>query len=173
MPEFVYIARNLKGERITGEMSAGTERDVVSALSSRDLFPIEVSAQKDASAIRIRRKPNDQAMTNFYNQLSTLLTNGVPMLRSLGILKEQTTSPVLAEVITDLQSRIEDGTSIGDAFARHPKVFNDIAVNMAKAGGEGGFLEDALSRVGYFTEQQSELKAVSYTHLTLPTTPYV
>lgn len=158
MPEFVYTARNIKGERITGEMSAGNEREVISALSGRELFPIEVSEQKEKSAVRIRRKPNDQAMTNFYTQLSTLLENGVPMLRSLGILKEQTTSPVLAEVITDVQSRIEDGASIGDAFGRHPKVFNEIAVNMARAGAEGGFLEDALARVGYFTEQQSDLK---------------
>ena len=173
MPEFVYTARNLKGERITGEMSAGTEREVVAALSSRELFPIEVAAQKDASAIRIRRKPNDQAMTNFYTQLSTLLTNGVPMLKSLGILKQQTTSPVLSEVISDLQTRIEDGTSIGDAFARHPKVFNDIAVNMAKAGGEGGFLEDALARVGFFTEQQSELKGRTVGALVYPMVLFV
>ena len=159
MAEFVYIARNTKGERITGEMSAGNEREVVSALTGRDLFPIEVSEQKETSAIRIRRKPNAQAMTNFYTQLATLLTNGVPLLRSLGILQNQTTSTVLAEVITDIQARIEDGSSIGDAFARHPKVFNDIAVNMARAGAEGGFLEDALSRVGHFTEQQSELKS--------------
>lgn len=159
MPEFVYIARNVKGDRITGEMSAGNEREVVSVLSGRELFPVEVSEQKETSAIRIRRKPNAQAMTNFYTQLATLLTNGVPMLRSLGILKEQTTSSVLAEVIGDIQTRIEDGSSIGDAFARHPKVFNEIAVNMARAGAEGGFLEDALSRVGLFTEQQSDLKS--------------
>ncbi len=158
MPEFVYIARNLKGERITGEMSAGNEREVVSMLSGRELFPIEVSQQKESSAVRIRRKPNAQAMTNFYTQLATLLENGVPMLRALGILKSQTTSPVLGEVISDIQTRIEDGASLGDSFARHPKVFNEIAINMARAGAEGGFLEDALARVGHFTEQQSDLK---------------
>ena len=159
MPEFVYIARNLKGERITGEMSAGTERDVVSMLSGRELFPIEVTEQKETSAVRIRRRPNAQAMTNFYTQLATLLENGVPMLQSLNILKDQTTSAVLAEVIADVRTRIEDGSSIGDAFSRHPKVFNEIAVNMARAGAEGGFLEDALARVGHFTEQQSDLKS--------------
>ena len=54
---------------------------------------------------------------------------------------------------------MEDGEALSDAFARHPKVFNDMAVNMSRAGAEGGFLEDALERVAKFTEQQSELKS--------------
>lgn len=168
MPEFVYVARNLSGERITGEMSAGNEREVVSMLSGRELFPIEVNEQKESSAVRIRRRPNAQAMTNFYTQLATLLQNGVPMLQSLNILKQQSTSQVLGEVITDVRTRIEDGSSIGEAFARHPKVFNAIAVNMAKAGAEGGFLEDALDRVGQFTEQQSDLKSRTVGALVYP-----
>ncbi len=137
-------------------------------LSGRDLFPIEVAEQKDGSAIRIRRRPNAQAMTNFYTQLATLLQNGVPMLQSLNILKQQTTSQVLTEVISDVRTRIEDGASIGDAFAKHPKVFNDIAVNMARAGAEGGFLEDALDRVGQFTEQQADLKSRTVGALVYP-----
>ncbi|MGI9519710.1 MAG: type II secretion system F family protein [Pirellulaceae bacterium] len=158
MPEFVYIARTLQGERITGEMSAGNEREVITALSVRDLFPVEVSEQKEVSGIKIRRRPNSQAMTNFYTQLASLLSNGVPLMRSLEILKQQSTSLVLRDVIDDVAVRIEDGMSIGDAFARHPKVFNDIAVNMSRAGSEGGFLEDALERVGNFTEQQADLR---------------
>ena len=158
MPEFVYVARDMQGQRVTGEMSAATERDVISLLSGRKLFPLEVSEQKEAAGIKIRRRPNAQTMSTFYSQLASLLTNGVPLLRSLNILREQSTSPVLKEVLGDVTSRIEDGTSIGDAFSRHPKVFNDIAVNMSRAGAEGGFLEDALERVGQFTEQQSELR---------------
>ena len=158
MPEFVYIARNMEGQRITGEMSASSEREVISSLSGRSLFPLEVSEQKESSGVQIRRRPNAQTMTMFYSQLASLLSNGVPLLRSLRILREQTTSVVLQDVIDDVATRIEDGTSIGDAFARHPRVFNEIAVNMSRAGAEGGFLEDALERVGQFTEQQSELR---------------
>ncbi len=158
MPEFVYIARNIRGERVTGEMTAGAEREVVAALSTRELFPVSVSEQKENQGIKIRRRPSAQSMTNFYIQLASLLKNGVPLLRSLEILREQTTSAVLKDVIEDVADRIEDGASIGDAFARHPKVFSEIAVNMSRAGAEGGFLEEALSRVGQFTEQQSELR---------------
>ncbi len=168
MPEFVYIARSMDGQRITGEMSASSEREVVTALSGRKLFPVEVSEQKEASGVQIRRRPNAQAMTGFYGQLASLLDNGVPLLRSLKILRDQTSSLVLREVIDDVAARIEDGTSIGDAFARHPRVFNEIAVNMARAGAEGGFLEDALARVGQFTEQQSELRGRTVGALVYP-----
>ncbi len=168
MPEFVYIARNLAGEKITGEMSAGNEREVISNLTGRELFPVEVSEQKAASAVRIRRRPNAQAMTNFYTQLASLLTNGVPMLKAMSILQDQTNSAVLKEVIADVASRIEEGSSIGDAFARHPKVFNEIAVNMSRAGAEGGFLEDALSRIGQFIEHQNDLKSQTVGALIYP-----
>ena len=72
---------------------------------------------------------------------------------------ETTSSQNLKLGLEDVVSRVEDGEQLGEAFARHPKIFNDMAVNMAKAGTEGGFLEDALERVSVFTEQQSELKS--------------
>ncbi len=168
MPEFVYIARNLEGDRITGEMTAVSEREVISALSIRRLFPVEVKEQKEQQSLKIRRRPNAQAMTNFYTQLASLLSNGVPLLRSLNILREQTPSVVLKDVIADVADRIEDGSSIGDAFAKHPKIFNEIAVNMSRAGAEGGFLEDALERVGQFTEQQADLRSRSLGALIYP-----
>jgi general secretion pathway protein F/type IV pilus assembly protein PilC len=168
MPEFVYIARDMAGQRVTGEMSAATEREVVSMLSGRKLFPLEVTEQKEAAGIKIRRRPNAQTMSTFYAQLASLLANGVPLMRSLQILREQSSSLVLKEVLEDVSSRIEDGTSIGDALARHPRVFNEIAVNMSRAGSEGGFLEDALDRVGQFTEQQSELRGRTLGALVYP-----
>ncbi len=168
MPEFVYIARNMEGQRITGEMSATTERDVVSALSSRLLFPLEVSEQKQSSGVKIRRRPSAQTMSTFFSQLASLLGSGVPLLRSLRILREQSTSLVLRDVIDDVATRIEDGAAIGDAFARHPKVFSEIAVHMSRAGAEGGFLEDALERIGEFLEQQSELRGRTIGALVYP-----
>jgi type II secretory pathway component PulF len=168
MPEFVYVARNLEGHRVTGEISAASEREVVSLLSNRKLFPLEVTEQKEETGIRIRRRPPAQAMANMYSQLASLLSNGVPLLRSLTILREQTNSPVLREVLADVAKRIEDGSSIGDAFARHPKVFNEVAVNMSRAGAEGGFLEDALERIARFTSEQSELRGRTLGALVYP-----
>ncbi|MEL7498091.1 MAG: type II secretion system F family protein [Planctomycetota bacterium] len=161
MPNFTYTARNLTGELVSGNMSANTERDVISSLSNQSLFPVKVAVD-DPNAKSISfggGRVNDQQIAVFYEQLSTLMANGVPMLRSLRILEEQTKIVSFKAALTDVISRVEDGETLSDCFARHPKIFSEIAVNMSRAGAEGGFLEDALTRVAKFTEQQAELKS--------------
>lgn len=159
MPEFTYKARNLTGEIISGSMSANTERDVVSSLTGKSLFPVSVQSGEAKKGITFGGRVSAQKIAVFYEQLASLISNGVPMMRSLRILKEQTTIPVFQNALEDVISRVEDGETLSDAFARHPKIFSDMAVNMSRAGAEGGFLEDALQRVAVFTEQQDELKA--------------
>jgi general secretion pathway protein F/type IV pilus assembly protein PilC len=161
MPEFTYTARNLTGEIVTGAMSANTERDVVNALSGKSLFPVKVSAKDDGKGKQITfgGRVSEQKIAVFYEQLATLMTNGVPMMKSLRILKDQTRIPSLEAALDDVISRVEDGETLADSFSRHPKVFSEMSVNMSRAGAEGGFLEDALMRVAKFTEQQAELKS--------------
>lgn len=161
MPEFTYTARNMTGELVSGSMTANTERDVVNALSGKKLFPVKVASEADGKAKQITfgGRVNDQKIALFYEQLSSLMSNGVPMMRSLNILKEQTRIPTLEAALSDVISRVEDGENLADAFGKHPKIFSEMAVNMSRAGAEGGFLEDALQRVAKFTEQQAELKS--------------
>jgi type II secretory pathway component PulF len=159
MPEFTYKARNMTGEIVSGSMSANSERDVVTALSGQSLFPVTVETEQEKKSITFGGRVNDQKIAVFYEQLASLISNGVPMLRSLTILKEQTRIPVFKEGLEDVISRIEEGETLSDSFARHPKIFSEMAVNMSRAGAEGGFLEDALERVAKFTEQQAELKS--------------
>jgi general secretion pathway protein F/type IV pilus assembly protein PilC len=160
MPEFTYTARNLAGEVVSGSMSANTERDVVTSLSGQSLFPIKVVSGKKTSEVAIfGGRVSDQKIAMFYEQFATLMANGVPMIRALTILKEQKSSPVLTSTLERVIARVEDGDSISDAFSQHPKIFSEIAVNMSRAGAEGGFLEDALKRVAQFTEQQAELRS--------------
>ena len=158
MPEFTYTARSMSGEMVSGTMDANTERDVVNSLSGQSLFPIKVSTEVEKKPFTIGGGVNDQKLAVFYEQLASLMTNGVPMMRSLKILKDQTRSPIFKETLEDVIGRVEDGETISDAFARHPKIFSEMAVNMSRAGAEGGFLEEALDRVAKFTEQQSELR---------------
>lgn len=159
MPEYTYRARNLTGEIVSGSMFANTERDVISALSNKSLFPVAVETEQEKKQITFGGRVNDQKIAVFYEQLSSLISNGVPMMRALNILKEQTRIPAFESALEDVISRVEDGETLSDSFARHPKIFSEMAVNMSRAGAEGGFLEDALSRVALFTEQQAELKS--------------
>ncbi len=168
MPDFTYKARNLAGEIISGSMSANTERDVVNMLSGQQLFPVAVETEGEKKGITFGGRISDQKIAVFYEQLASLITNGVPMIRSLNILKEQARIPVFQDALTDVISRVEDGETLSDSFARHPKIFSDMAVNMSRAGSEGGFLEDALKRVAKFTEQQAELKSKTVGALIYP-----
>jgi type II secretory pathway component PulF len=158
MPDFAYIARSNTGQRVTGTLTAPNERDVLSTLMAKSLFPIEVKAA--AASVTIggtRIKP--QLMATTYGQLAGLLRSGVPLLRSLAVLRDQSSHRGLKEVLTQVHARVEEGTTLADAMLRHPKAFSEMATNMIRAGGEGGFLEDALERVAVFTEQQEDLKS--------------
>ena len=173
MPEFSYTARDMAGQLVNGRLSANTESDALATLSGQSLFPIKVTSDepqaKGGGLSFGGGRVNAQKMSVFYEQLSTLMTNGVPMLRSLKILQEQAVkTPAFSEALLDVIGRIEDGETLSDSFKRHPKVFSEMAVNMSRAGAEGGFLEDALSRVASFTEQESELRSKTIGALIYP-----
>lgn len=159
MPDFNYIARDLKGQKVTGVISATSEREVLTLLSGKSLFPVEVAAGKAKSSPLSRKRVSGQLMANTYAQLAALLRSGVPLLRSINVIRQQSSNTRLTEVLDDIYRRVEDGANLADAMSRYPRVFNDMAVNMVRAGGEGGFLEDALDRVSKFTEQQEDLKS--------------
>jgi general secretion pathway protein F/type IV pilus assembly protein PilC len=108
-------------------------------------------------------------MAAFYGQMASLLRSGVPMLKALSVLSQQSgSSRTLRNAIAEIKSKVEEGESLPDAMARYPRIFNDMAVNMTRAGSEGGFLEDALERVSGFVEQQEELKGKTLGALAYP-----
>ena len=83
-------------------------------------------------------------MATAYSQLSGLLKSGVPLLRSIDVLRQQTSHGGLKEVLSQVYADVEDGATLAEAMSRHPRAFGEMAVSMVRAGGEGGFLEDAL-----------------------------
>ncbi len=172
MPTYAYTARDMSGKQVSGTIEAANEREVTSLLSDRALFPVDVNdtAKSNAVASFVSRgkKVNGATMGVFYSQMASLLRNGVPMIRALTVLGEQNSNPALGEIISDIKNRVEDGEPMGDAMARYPRVFSDMATNMVRAGTEGGFLEDALDRVGDFTELQEDLKGRTVSAMAYP-----
>ena len=149
----------MAGQRVTGVLEAPSERDVLASLSAKSLFPIEVTVDAPMSVLGSSRRIKPQLMATAYGQLAALMRSGVPLLRSITILHDQSSHRGLKEVLGKVKSDVEEGITLADAMLRHPKAFSEMAVNMARAGAEGGFLEDALERVATFTEQQEELKS--------------
>jgi type II secretory pathway component PulF len=168
MPDFAYIARDLAGHKVSGSVTAATEREVISILSGRSLFPVEVSADKAALAPGANLKVRGQMMATVYSQLAQLLKSGVPLLKALAVLRDQTSHKNLRAILEEVHHRVEDGSTLADAMARFPRAFGEMAVNMVRAGGEGGFLEEALERVASFTEQQEDLKGRTVSAMVYP-----
>lgn len=172
MSQYAYVARDMTGKKVTGVVDAGSPREATAQLSAKSLFPIEIKATDAKAAANksalTNKKVKGQVMANFYAQLASLLRSGVPMLRSLTVLSQQSTDATLSAVLTEIKGRVEEGEPLGQAMARYPRVFSDMAVNMTRAGAEGGFLEDALERVGTFTELQEDLKGRTISALAYP-----
>ncbi|HPP51927.1 MAG TPA: type II secretion system F family protein, partial [Thermoguttaceae bacterium] len=158
MPEFSYVARKASGEKVTGALAAASRQEVLGVLASQALFPLEIRAETARRPLALRRRIPMQLLAITYSQLADLLRSGVPLLRSLDVLRKQTAHARLAEILSDIHDRVEDGATLGDAMARFEHVFGEMAVSMIRAGGEGGFLEEALSRVAEFTETQDDLR---------------
>jgi general secretion pathway protein F/type IV pilus assembly protein PilC len=169
MPEFAFTARDSAGHDVVGVMTAADKRGVIAALADRSLCALRVQA-KTAINFRwgrtIRVKPRVLA-TNLA-QLADLLQNGVPLLGALDLLAEQTVSAAFREVLQDIRKNVAEGMSLDQAFARHPRVFGELAVSMVHAGMEGAFLEDALRRTADFLDLQEDLKGRLVGAMTYP-----
>ncbi|GIW92302.1 MAG: type IV pilus biogenesis protein PilC [Pirellulaceae bacterium] len=159
MPEFWYIAREATGRKVNGVITAASQREAINVLAGQSLFPIEISTRRPPPTSGVRGRVRGQLLATTYSQLAALLRSGVPLLRSLRVLRDQTSHRTLKYVLADVHDRVEEGVTLSDAMARHPRIFSEMAINMVRAGGEGGFLEEALERVAQFTEEYEDLKA--------------
>lgn len=168
MPEFAYVARDAAGQKVSGVLSAASEREAVNLLAGRALFPVQVSVSAGAITPGANLRVRGQTMATLYSQLASLLRGGVPLLKSLAVLREQSSNKNLRVILEEVYRRVEDGSTLADAMARFPRAFSEMAVNMVRAGTEGGFLEDALERVASFTEQQEDLKGRTISAMVYP-----
>lgn len=129
-------------------------------LDEQALYPIQVleGAEAGAGGIGSRRRVKSAHLTTFYSQLADLLKAGVPMMRSLDVLSGQGSQGAMVMVVKELREDVAGGMSLGDAMAKHQRVFSPLHSSMVRAGEQGGFLEEVLHRIATFCEKQDELK---------------
>ena len=164
MPDYDYEAMDRSGGRATGTIAANSERDAASVLDGKGLFPLSISLARAqvvgaGSSKFFAKRVKAGHLAVFYSQLADLLHTGVPLLRSLELLERQSTNPTLQSVLREIRGKVADGTGLAQAMAAFPRVFDELAVSMVRAGQEGGFLEDVLKRIAAFVEHQADLKA--------------
>jgi general secretion pathway protein F len=158
MPEFQYTARDSAGKKIIGTISAVGQREAAANLVANALFPVDVQEAGTVIETKSIRRVPAQLLAITYSQLADLLRSGVPLLRALEVIRKQTSHAGMNQILSEVCHQVEEGATLADAFNRFPQVFGEMAVNMVRAGGEGGFLEEALARVAEFTESAEDLK---------------
>jgi len=160
MSTYVFKAIDLTGSKARGEVEAESKQAVSDQLKQRGLIVLDIADKHSSREIEFgfakRVKANELAI--FSRQLSTMISSGMSILRSLYVLEEQTESKFLKETIVAVRKDVEAGLSLSDAMARHPKVFNPLFVAMTQAGEIGGVLEGSLMRVADQLQKDAALR---------------
>jgi len=159
VPEYRYTARNETGQKIEGKIDAANESEAAASLSAGGFFPLTIAPALQQVATGRVRRVGAQKMAAFYSQLADLLRSGVPLLRAVRILQDQTSNPNLKFVLDQVYHRIEDGETLAEVMGRFSIVFGEMGIQMVRAGSEGGFLEESLIHVAKYTEAQDDLKS--------------
>jgi type IV pilus assembly protein PilC len=168
---FTYKARTRQGEVLQDQMEATDRMSVASELRQQGLLVIDVKeqnvAQKDILEPFKKVKLGDLVV--FSRQFATMINAGLPIVRALYVLSEQTGNPKLQEVVTAVRKDVEAGLALSEALEKHPKVFNRLYVEMVRAGETGGILDGVLLRVADQLEGDQELRRKVKSAMTYPT----
>src|SRR3984957_13878713 len=160
MSTYVFKAIDLTGGKARGEVEADSKQAVSDQLKQRGLIVLDISDKHASKEIELAflKRVNANDLAIFSRQLSTMISSGMSILRSLYVLEEQTESKFLKETIVAVRKDVEAGLSLSDSMARHPKVFSPLFVAMTQAGEAGGVLEGALLRVADQLEKDASLR---------------
>jgi len=183
MPRFNYVALDARGQEATGLVEANSTNAAITQLRQAGYFPTSVieeaisgpdgteARRRAATTARVskprakkgivlfkRRKVKSKILMIFTRQLATLVDAGLPLLKSLNVLVKQERDKVLKRTIIKIADSVQSGSTFSDALALHPRIFNDLYVNMVKAGEVGGVLELVLTRLSEFQEKAAKIK---------------
>ncbi len=157
MPEFAYTASRETGEKITGKLLAIDQEELVEKLEELELLLIQAKEIRVAKSYTLSKKVKRKDLLTFTLYLNTLITAGVPLLMGLKQIADQTEDPYFKEVIGSIAEDIRGGRAISESMARFPKVFNELFVNVIRAGETSGNLEMVLNDLAAFLEWQADL----------------
>jgi len=156
---YTYKALRKDNSAVSGTIEAADHAAAMQALNQQGLHPLVVSeAAKKGKLFSFGKKIKSSELVIFTRQLSTMISAGVPLARGLTTLQESATTPYFKEVLSKISKDVEGGTQLGDAFAKFPDVFDDVFINMVRAGEEGGILDDILKRLAAQVEQNASIK---------------
>jgi len=174
MPKFLYEVKKSPTEAIRGVLVADTKNAAIQKMDRLGYCGVSIDEEGAVSNDVVDKRPHffDRVslknVTNFTRQLSDLLESGLTIVKALDILRNQTENKRLKNIIADIRDFCIGGNSLSSALARHPRVFSDLYVSMARSGEIGGALESILKRLSEFNKKQLEIQTRIRTALAYP-----
>jgi type IV pilus assembly protein PilC len=157
MAEFVWEARARTGEMRKGSMEAESEDAVTQRLRSQQLQPTKVKKKGKALSFRVGTGVGPKDIVTFTRLFATMIDAGLPIVQCLDILQGQTDNKNFGVVLRDVKASVEQGATFSDSLRRHPKVFDQLYVNLVQAGEVGGILDTILNRLAVYIEKAMKL----------------
>ncbi len=185
MAKFQYIALDGAGQEQRGTIEAGDRASAIAAIRANGLFPSAIGEVKGAAVparkgsapakgaakkgvgskqINIKMpkflmgRVKQKDLTGFTRQLATLVNAGLPLMRCIEVLKKQKMAPAMMDCLNGISEGIAGGATFSESLTAYPKVFDNLYVNMVKAGEAGGVLEVVLNRLAEFAEKAQKIK---------------
>lgn len=157
MPDFAWEARSRTGELRKGVMSADSVAAVEQRLRQQQLTPSQVKKKAKEFNITIGSGVDAKELVTFTRQFATMIDAGLPLVQCLDILSNQQENKVFRAALKDIKSSVEQGATFSDSLKRHPKIFNELYVNLVHAGEVGGILDSILNRLAVYIEKNVKL----------------
>jgi type IV pilus assembly protein PilC len=163
MATFAYVGRTRSGAVKKGELSAKTRDEAVDQLRKQSVVVTSLEEKKSGGGgfkikLSLGSGLTDKDLVVFTRQFGTMINAGLPLVQCLEILSTQSENKVLRETIGEVKTQVEAGSTFSDALRRHPKVFDDLYVNLVHAGEVGGLLDTILTRLAKYIEKAMKLK---------------
>lgn len=161
MATFAYVGRTRSGAVKKGELNAKNKDEAVSQLRKQSVVvtSLEEKAGKTGFRLGFGAGLKDKDLVVFTRQFGTMINAGLPLVQCLEILSTQSENKLLRETVGEVKGQVEAGSTFSDALRRHPKVFDDLYVNMVHSGEVGGLLDTILTRLAKHIEKAMKLKA--------------
>ena len=163
---FSYRALDTAGAVVRGTLEADNRNLVIESLLHQNYTIVEIkedrnkeAAKKSSLSFSLFENVKINDLSLFTRQLSTMISAGLPIVRSFQILEEQTRNPMLRRAVGDIRTNLEGGMALNDCMAQHPKIFSPMYVSMVKAGETGGALDTILSRLADTLERDREINS--------------
>jgi type IV pilus assembly protein PilC len=160
MAKFMWEGKTRVGGTMTGEVEAPNEAFVIAQLRRQQIVPVKVKAKPRDLRIALpwqRGKVSKKELAVFTRQFATMIDAGLPLVQCLDILGMQQENASFKKVILRVKEDVESGSTFADALGKHPKVFDELFVNLVSAGEVGGILDTILARLAAYIEKAMKL----------------